>query len=103
MREVAIAGVGMTRFGPTHLNIKELFAQAALEALADSNLSPKQVQALFVGNVLGDFAEGQMNLAGFLADEIGLGPDVPATRVETPERLSTLSLAAERSNTPWLH
>ncbi len=82
MREVAILGVGMTRFGPTNLNIKELFASAALEALAESNLSPKRIQALFVGNVLGDFAEGQINLAGFLANEIGLGPEVPATRIE---------------------
>lgn len=82
MREVAVMGVGMTRFGPTHLNVKEMFAEAALAALADANLSPKAVNALFVGNVLGDFAEGQMNLAGFLANELGLGPEVPATRVE---------------------
>lgn len=82
MREVAVMGVGMTRFGPTDLNLKEMFAQAALEALAESNLTPKDLQALFVGNVLGDFAEGQMNLAGFLADELGCGPHVPATRVE---------------------
>ncbi len=82
MREVAIMGVGMTKFGPTGLNLKELFAEAAIEAIEASNLEPKAIQALFVGNVLGDLAEGQMNIAGFLADEIGLGPSVPATRVE---------------------
>lgn len=82
MREVAVLGVGMTKFGPTDLSIKELFAQAALEAIRESNLTSRDVQALFVGNVLGDFAEGQMNLAGFLADEIGLPPRIPATRVE---------------------
>ena len=82
MREVAVMGVGMTKFGPTHLNIKELFAEAALQAIEQSNLKSGDIQALFVGNVLGDFAEGQMNLAGFLANEIGLGPNVPATRVE---------------------
>lgn len=82
MREVAVMGVGMTKFGPTHLSIKELFAEAALEAIEQSNLKSADIQALFVGNVLGDFAEGQMNLAGFLANEIGLGPHVPATRVE---------------------
>lgn len=82
MREVAVMGVGMTKFGPTRLNLKELFAEAALEAIEQSNLQPADVQALFVGNVLGDFAEGQMNLSGFLANEIGLGPHVPATRLE---------------------
>jgi acetyl-CoA C-acetyltransferase len=82
MREVAVLGVGMTKFGPTDLSIKELFAQAALEAIRESNMTSRDVQALFVGNVLGDFAEGQMNLAGFLADEIGLPPHIPSTRVE---------------------
>ncbi len=82
MREVAVLGVGMTKFGPSSLNLKELFAEAALEAIENSNLTSRDVQALVVGNVLGDFSEGQMNLAPLLADEIGLGANVPATRVE---------------------
>jgi acetyl-CoA C-acetyltransferase len=82
MREVAVMGVGMTKFGPTELSLKELFAEAALEAIQQSNLTSVDIQALFVGNVLGDFGEGQMNLAGFLANELGFGPHVPATRVE---------------------
>jgi acetyl-CoA C-acetyltransferase/acetyl-CoA acyltransferase len=82
MREVAVMGVGMTKFGPTSLSLRELFAEAALEAVQTSNLSPRDIQALFVGNVLGDFSEGQMNMAGFMAEELGLGPHVPATRVE---------------------
>src|SRR5208337_4830226 len=82
MREVAVLGVGMTKFGPSGLSLKELFAEAALEAIAESHLTSKDIQALVIGNVLGDFAERQMNLAPLLADEIGLGPNVPATRVE---------------------
>ncbi len=82
MREVAVLGVGMTKFGPSSLSLKELFADAALEAIKESNLTSKDIQALVIGNVLGDFSERQMNLAPFLADEIGLGPNVPATRVE---------------------
>ncbi len=82
MREVAVMGVGMTKFGPTDLSLKELFADAVLEAIQQSNLTSGEIQAAFVGNVLGDFAEGQMNLGGFLANEVGLGPEVPATRVE---------------------
>jgi len=82
MREVAVLGVGMTKFGPSSLSLKELFAEAALEAIQESNLSSKDIQAMVIGNVLGDFSERQMNLAPFLADEIGLGPNVPATRVE---------------------
>jgi acetyl-CoA C-acetyltransferase len=82
MREVAVLGVGMTKFGPSGLSLKELFAEAALEAIQSSNLTAKDMQALVIGNVLGDFAEGQMNLAPLLADEIGMGAHAPATRVE---------------------
>ncbi len=82
MREVAVLGVGMTKFGPSSLSLKELFADAALEAIRESNLTSKDIQALVIGNVLGDFSERQMNLAPLLADEIGLGANVPATRVE---------------------
>ena len=63
MREVAVLGVGMTKFGPSSLSLQELFAEAALEAIRESNLTSKDIQALVIGNVLGDFAEGQMNLA----------------------------------------
>ncbi|MGB9904821.1 MAG: thiolase C-terminal domain-containing protein, partial [Desulfotomaculales bacterium] len=58
------------------------FAEAAMEAITTSGLKPQDIQALFVGNVLGDFEEGQMNIAPFCAAEIGLPPSVPATRVE---------------------
>lgn len=82
MREVAVLGVGMTKFGASALSLPELFAEAALEALQNSNLTAKEIQALVIGNVLGDFSEAQMNLAPLLADEIGMGAQAPATRVE---------------------
>ncbi len=65
----------MTKFGPSSLSLKELFAEAALEAIVESHLTSKDIQALVIGNVLGDFAERQMNLAPLLADEIGLGAE----------------------------
>ncbi len=82
MRKVAVAGVGMTKFGISEKSNVEMFAEAAMEAINTSNLKPKDIQALFVGNVLGDFEEGQMNIAPFCAHEIGLDVSVPATRVE---------------------
>ncbi|MFZ5633860.1 MAG: thiolase domain-containing protein [Bacillota bacterium] len=82
MRKVAIAGVGMTKFGKTDKSLVELFTEAAMEAITSSNIKPRDIQALFAGNCLGDFAEGQANIAGFLASELGLSPDAPATRFE---------------------
>jgi len=83
VRKVAIAGVGMTKFGPTDKSLVELFAEAAWEAINASNIGTKDIQALFVGNCLGDFAEGQANIAGFIASELGLPPGIPATRFES--------------------
>lgn len=82
MRKVAVAGVGMTKFGRSDKSQVEMFAEAAMEAIASSNLSAKDVQALFIGNVLGDFAEGQGNLAPLCANELGMAVGAPATRVE---------------------
>ncbi len=82
MRKVAVMGVGMTKFGPTEKSQVELFAEAAMEAINTSNIKSKDVQALFLGNGLGDFEEGQLNLAGFCANELGLPPETTAMRFE---------------------
>lgn len=82
MRKVAVAGVGMTKFGIHEKCLIELFAEAAMEAINQSNLKPGDIQAAFIGNALGDFEEGQMNIAPLCAADIGLPPSVPATRVE---------------------
>ena len=82
MRKIVILGVGMTKFGISEMNMKEMFTLAGLEALKESNIEAKDLEALFIGNVLGDFEEGQLNIAPFLASEIGMRVDAPATRFE---------------------
>ena len=82
MRKVAVVGVGETQFsGAQEKTGVELFSEAAMDALNESNLKPKDIQALFVGNVLGDFAEGQGTIQGFAAENIGAF-NVPANRYE---------------------
>jgi len=82
MRKVAVVGVGETKFsGPQEKTSVELFAEAAAEAFAESNLKPKDIQALFLGNVLGDFSEGQGSMQAFVAENIGCF-NVPANRYE---------------------
>jgi len=82
MRKVAVAGVGMTKFGISTKSCVEMFAEAAMEAIMASNLKPRDMQALVLGNGLGDFEEGQINIAGFCANEVGIPSSSPATRVE---------------------
>jgi acetyl-CoA acetyltransferase len=82
MRKVAVVGVGMTKFsGKQEKTAVELFAEAALDALNEANLKPKDIQALYMGNVLSDFAEGQSQAQAFVADYIGASY-IPANRYE---------------------
>lgn len=81
MREVAVVGVGMTKFGPSEKTNVELFSEAAMDAITESNLRPKDIQALFLGNVFGGFEEGQVTLSAFAAADIGI-PYIPTTRFE---------------------
>ena len=80
MREVAVVGVGMTKFGRTTKSLLELFSEAAIEAINESNIKPKDIQAMFVGNALGDFA-GQNNLGAFCPADIGAF-NIPSTRFD---------------------
>ena len=82
MRKVAIVGVAMTRFtGKQPRTAVELFGEAAAEAINESGIKPGRVQALFLGNFLGDFEEGQAHLQAFAADYLGLA-GIPANRYE---------------------
>jgi acetyl-CoA C-acetyltransferase/acetyl-CoA acyltransferase len=82
MRKVAAVGVGMTKFsGKQDKTAVELFAEAAIDAINESNLKPKDIQALFMGNALSDFAEGQSQPQAFVADYIG-AYNVPANKYE---------------------
>ncbi len=51
MRKVAVVGVGETRFsGVQDKTGVELFSDAAMDAINESGLKPKDIPALFVGN-----------------------------------------------------
>ncbi len=82
MKKVAVVGVAQTKFsGPQEKTGVELFAEAATEAITESNLTPKDIKALFVGNALADFEEGQGMIQSYAAENIGC-LYVPANRYE---------------------
>jgi len=92
MREVAVLGVGMTKFGISEKSNLEMFVEASLEAITKSNLEPEDMQALFFGNCLGDFEEGQMHMAPFAHAELGLPVSAPATRFESACATATVAI-----------
>jgi len=82
MKKVAVVGVGSTKFsGPQEKTEIELFAEAATDAITGSDLKPADIKALFIGNALGDFDEGQGMLQAYAAENIGCRY-VPANRYE---------------------
>jgi len=71
----------MTKFGVSEKSELEMFSEAAMDALNESNLKPKDIQALFLGNAVGGLTEGQTIIASHAAAELGL-QGIPATRFE---------------------
>jgi acetyl-CoA acetyltransferase len=79
---VPIAGVGMTPFGQhEELTARQLFAEASLEAFEDAGIAPNDVEEIFYGNFMGEFAEQQGHSGPLAADMAGV--TAPATRIES--------------------
>ena len=82
MREVAIVGVGMTRFGERwEHGLRDLMAEAGLNALSDANISSNDVEILYGGVMASGRFVGQEHIAALLADQLGF-KNIPAVRVE---------------------
>jgi acetyl-CoA C-acetyltransferase len=81
MRDVAVVGAGMTRFGELwQSGLRDLFVEAAQEALQSAEAD--HVDSIFVGNMSGGQFVGQEHLGPLMADHLGMA-GVEATRVES--------------------
>lgn len=92
MRKVAIVGTGHTDFMSDAPKTEiEMFCEAGTEAMEEASVIPKDIQALFCGNVFGDFAEGQGMIQSYIANELGCH-HIPATRFEGACASATLAI-----------
>jgi len=81
MREVAIIGVGMTKWGELwEKSLRDIFVETALIALDDAGV--ERIDSMYVGSMSSGIFVGQEHIASLLADYLGQVP-VPSTRVET--------------------
>jgi acetyl-CoA C-acetyltransferase len=81
MKRVRVAGVGLTEFGrQSERTGRDLFAEAALNALEDASVPREDVEGLNYGNFMGSLAEHQGHQAPLMAEAAGL--TCPATRYE---------------------
>lgn len=82
MRRVAVIGTGHSKFCFNSPKTEvEMLAEVAIDAVNEANLTPKDIQAINVGNVLGNFEEGQGMVQSFFANDIGCF-NVAASRFE---------------------
>ena len=83
-REVAVVGVGISKFGAfPDKTSRDLFVEAyqELNETIDKGLDDKDIEALYLGNFSSDLFESQAHLAPISASWIGLSP-IPALRIE---------------------
>ncbi len=81
MRDVAIIGVGMTKWGELwEKSLRTIFTETALLAIDDAGVD--KIDSMVVGCMSSGLFVGQEHLASLLADDLGRTP-VPAARVES--------------------
>jgi acetyl-CoA C-acetyltransferase len=81
MRDVAVIGIGMTKWGELwEKSLRTIFVESALLALDDAGVD--RIDSMIVGCMSSGLFTGQEHLASLLPDYLGRNP-VPAARVES--------------------
>jgi len=85
MRDVAIIGVGLTKYGEHwEKSLRDLAMEAGLKAIEDAGISAHDIETIYGGNMsAGRFIE-QEHIGPLMADFVGLAEkNIGATRVES--------------------
>lgn len=81
MKEVAVIGAGMTKFGELWgMSVKDIFVEAAVKAIENAGVD--HIDSMYVGSMSGGLFVGQEHLGAVMADYLGVSP-IPSTRVES--------------------
>lgn len=78
-----VAVVASTEYGTRpESSSRELFSEAAVEAFDSTSVGPEDLDAVYVGNFMGDLVEDQGHMGPLLADQVG-AREASAVRVES--------------------
>jgi len=81
MKEVAVIGCGMTKFGELwDKSLRDMFVEAALQAIDDAHVD--KIDSMYVGAMTPGLFVGQEHIGALMADYLGAAP-IPALRVES--------------------
>ncbi len=79
--KIKVAGVGLTKFGELwDKSFYDLSLEACLEAIKDSNINPKKIDAVYVANMLFGKLDGQDHLGAVVTSLLNL--NCAAYRIE---------------------
>jgi acetyl-CoA C-acetyltransferase len=94
MREVAIVGTGMTKFGELwDHSLRDIGLESGMLALMNAGIDSEDIDALFVGNMSAGRFIQQEHIGALIGDHSGLADrGVPATRVEAGGASGALAL-----------
>ena len=83
MREVAVIGIGLTKFGELwEKSFRDLITEAGIKAIEDAGISGREIDGIYVGSMSAGRFVGQEHVGALVADSAGL-TGVPSTRVES--------------------
>jgi acetyl-CoA C-acetyltransferase len=81
VREVAVIGVGMTKFGELwSQSLRDIFVEAAIKAIDDAHVD--HIDSMYVGAMTPGLFVGQEHIGALMADYLG-APSIPAVRIES--------------------
>lgn len=85
MKDVAVIGVGMTKFGELwDKSFRQLIAEAGAKAIFDSGIEGKEIDGIYVGSMSSGRFVGQEHVGALVADASGFSnAHIPATRIES--------------------
>src|SRR4030042_4986675 len=84
MRDVAVIGVGLTKFGELwDKSFRQLIAEAGAKAILDAKNEGKDIDAIYVGSMSSGRFVDQEHIGALVAEVSGFSQlHIPATRVE---------------------
>ncbi len=95
MRDVAIIGIGETKFGELwEKSLRDLGIEAGFKAMEDAGISGNDIDAMFVGNMSAGQLIDQEHVAPLIADYSGMAEkNLPAIRVEAASASGGVALS----------
>ncbi len=93
MREVAVIGIGITKFGELwDKSLRQLGLEAGFAAILDAGITGDEIDALYIGNMTSGRVMAQEHIAPLFADNVGLTRrHIPAIGIEAASASSGLA------------